>query len=342
MKPITNISTLLLLMASQATTAHVVLDQPRALAGSSYRAVFRVGHGCNGLATAGISVRMPAGVQGAKPMPKPGWVVTTKSEPLATPYTNHGKPVTEEVSEITWTAASKEAAIPDAFYDEFVLRASLPAKTGALWFKVIQSCEEGGKLGRNEWTQVPAEGESTRGLASPAALLVVEAAAPLAAAGLAVPTASPPTPGRAPTGPTFASRAGEIAISRAYALPTLQGIRNGAAYIEQIDNKGKQADRLLRASTVAADKVELHTMSVDANNVMRMRPVPDIALTPGSPVKMQPGGGLHIMLLGLKKPLVEGDRFTLTLEFERSGKTDVTVQVQAPKSGVDEHAEHQH
>ena len=342
MRPITNIAALVLLMASQASTAHVVLDQPKAAAGSSYRAVFRVGHGCNGLATTGLSVRIPPGVQGAKPMPKPGWVLTTKSEPLTTPYTNHGKPVTEEVSEITWTVASKASALPDNFYDEFVLRASLPSKPGALWFKVIQSCEEDGKTGRNEWTQVPAEGESTRGLASPAALLVVEAAAAQTAVVPVVPTPSPPTPGRAPTGSAIASRAGDISISRVYALPTLQGIRNGAAYIEQIDNKGKQADRLLRASSAVADKVELHTMSVDAKNVMRMRPVPDIALTPGSPVKMLPGGGLHIMLLGLKKPLVEGDRFTLTLEFERAGKTDVTVQVQAPKSGPDEHAGHQH
>lgn len=167
----------LALMFCGMAQAHVVLEQPKAASGSSYRASFRVGHGCAGAPTTGISVRIPDGVQGAKPMPKPGWTLTTRSEKLAVPYTSHGKRVEADVVEITWTAVGQENALPDAHYDEFVLRAGLPAQPGPLWFKVIQTCNDNGRTTRNEWTQVPAEGTSTRGLSSPAALLFVEPAA---------------------------------------------------------------------------------------------------------------------------------------------------------------------
>jgi len=177
-----SIAALVLLIASQAASAHVVLEQRSAAAGSNYRAAFRVGHGCDGLATTGISVRIPAGVKGAKPMPKPGWVLAVRSETLATPYTSHGKQITTDVVEISWSAATSQAALPDTHYDEFVLRATLPATPGALWFKVIQTCDDGGHSGRNEWVQVPAEGTSTKGLPLPAALLEVEPVAAPAAA----------------------------------------------------------------------------------------------------------------------------------------------------------------
>jgi periplasmic copper chaperone A len=168
---------LVLLFAGAPAWSHVVLDQPTAVAGSSYRAAFRVGHGCDGMATTGITVHIPAGVQGAKPMPKPGWVLAIRTEQLAVPYTSHGKPVTEEVREITWTAATPEAALPDAHYDEFVVRLTLPATPGALWFPSVQRCDLAGTSARKEWTQVPTGGDSTRGLPLPAALLKLTPAA---------------------------------------------------------------------------------------------------------------------------------------------------------------------
>jgi periplasmic copper chaperone A len=165
--------------AAPAAQSHVTLEQAVATAGSSYRAVFKVGHGCDGLATTGIRVQLPAGVQGAKPMPKAGWALTMRTDKLATPYTRHGKEITGDVSEVGWTATSKEAALPDAHYDEFILRANLPSTAGALWFKVVQSCEDkNGKQVTKEWTQMPSEGHSTRGLQTPAALLLLEPAAP--------------------------------------------------------------------------------------------------------------------------------------------------------------------
>ncbi len=166
---IKTIATYALFSWATAVFPHVVLDEPVALAGSGYKAALRVGHGCEGAATTAITVLLPAGFQGAKPMPKPGWVLAIRREKLARPYSSHGKQVTEDVTEISWTAAARENWLPDAWYDEFVLRGSLPAEAGALWFKVLQTCEKG----RLEWTQVPAAGTSTKGLKSPAALLEV-------------------------------------------------------------------------------------------------------------------------------------------------------------------------
>jgi periplasmic copper chaperone A len=150
-----------------AAFGHVVLDEPAALAGTGYKAALRIGHGCQGTATTAVKVIIPPGFRGAKPQPKPGWVIATKVEKLAKPYDSHGRAVTDDVAEITWTAASKDSALPDAHFDEFVLRGTLPAEPGPMWFKVLQTCEKGNW----DWSEVPANGTSTKGLKAPAALL---------------------------------------------------------------------------------------------------------------------------------------------------------------------------
>ncbi|MFZ5567047.1 MAG: YcnI family protein [Pseudomonadota bacterium] len=156
-------------LGASLAQAHVVLEEPAALAGSSYRASFRVGHGCAGSPTTGIQVYLPAGVRGAKPMPKAGWALTTRRALLAQPYESHGKTVREDVVEISWTVENPAQALPDDWYEEFVLRATLPAQAGALWFRVLQTCASG----QLDWADIPAQGTSTRGMKTPAVLLEV-------------------------------------------------------------------------------------------------------------------------------------------------------------------------
>jgi uncharacterized protein YcnI len=153
--------------------SHIVLEGKSAPAGSSYKAVFLVGHGCQGSATTGVTVQIPAGFLGAKPYPKAGWTVSSQLGKLATPHDSHGKRITEDVATVSWKATNPEAALPDAFFDEFVLRGKLPASPGPLWFKVLQTCENGS----NDWSEIPASGSSTQGLKSPAALLEIKPAA---------------------------------------------------------------------------------------------------------------------------------------------------------------------
>ena len=144
-------------LAPLAAAAHITLEQPTATAGGAYKAVFRISHGCDGSPTRAITVRLPEGVQQAKPMPKPGWAI--ELQPGA----------------VTWTAANAAAMLSDTHYDEFVLRAQMPERVGALWFKVLQQCERS----QADWAEVPTEGTSTKGLKSPAVLLqLAPAAAP--------------------------------------------------------------------------------------------------------------------------------------------------------------------
>jgi periplasmic copper chaperone A len=170
------VSAAALLMGASSAFSHITLADASAPAGSTYRATLRVGHGCGVSPTTAIKVILPDGFKGAKPMPKSGWTLAIVKTKLAQPYDNHGTPVTEDVSEISWTASAPEFWLPDAHYDEFVFRGGLPAQAGALWFKVIQSCEKG----RTDWTEIPVSGTQTKGLESPAALLNVVEAAPAA------------------------------------------------------------------------------------------------------------------------------------------------------------------
>jgi uncharacterized protein YcnI len=145
------------------------LADQAALANTSYRATLRVGHGCEGSPVTAIRVTIPDGFQGAKPMPHPGWVLTTKVGKLDKPYDDHGKQITEGLLEVTWTASGKDNWLQEAWYDEFVLRGTLAVKDGAMWFKVLQTCEKGSI----DWAEVPASGTSIKGLKAPAALLEI-------------------------------------------------------------------------------------------------------------------------------------------------------------------------
>jgi uncharacterized protein YcnI len=142
--------------AAGAAQAHVTLEEPQALAGTSYKAVLRVGHGCAGSATTALTVRIPPGFRNAKPMPKAGWTIALRGDATG-------------ASEISWTAASRADWLPDAYYDEFVLRGQTPAEPGLLWFKVLQQCE----TGQGDWSEVPTSGSDIRGLKAPAAPLDV-------------------------------------------------------------------------------------------------------------------------------------------------------------------------
>jgi copper(I)-binding protein len=125
---------------------------------------------------------------------------------------------------------------------------------------------------------------------------------------------------------------GAIVVAHPYATPSLAGTTTGAAYFVALENGGSVADKLVRVSTPVADHVEIHTMSVDAQGVMRMREIDGVALAPKAKLQMRPGSGMHLMLVGLKQPLKEGATFPMTLQFEHAGSVDVKVVVQTPRA----------
>ena len=123
---------------------------------------------------------------------------------------------------------------------------------------------------------------------------------------------------------------GVLRIEHPSARPTPPGARTGAAYFT-IVNAGKNADRLVRAVSPVADAVELHSMAMDGN-VMRMRAIAALDVPAGSSVTLG-SGGQHVMLVGLKRPLVAGERIPLTLTFEKAGTVDVSAWVEAAPAG---------
>lgn len=162
-----------LMLLASTTRAHVTLEYPVATAGQSYKATFKIGHGCGASPTRVVEVDMPAGVREAKPMPKSGWALEVVREKLAQPYTSHGRSVTEDTTRIRWTARTEADMLQSQHYDEFVLVGSLPQQPGMLYWPVRQICPQG----QLEWTEVPAKGQKWTDLKSPAAELELMPAA---------------------------------------------------------------------------------------------------------------------------------------------------------------------
>ena len=137
--------------ASIPTSAHVTLERQEAPVGSSYKAVLRVPHGCNGSPTTAIRVRVPAGLIAVKPMPKPGWQLNTVSSKYPKTYMLRGASVSEGVTEISWSGGK----LLDEHYDEFVFAGTIAAELGGgqtIYFPVVQECEKG----VHRWIEIPA------------------------------------------------------------------------------------------------------------------------------------------------------------------------------------------
>lgn len=115
-----------------------------------------------------------------------------------------------------------------------------------------------------------------------------------------------------------------LAVEKAWARASAGKAANGGAYVT-ILNGGKEGDRLVAAESGVAKKVEIHTHRND-NGIMRMTRVDGIEIAAGSVVTMRPGG-YHVMLMGLNNPLKQGEKFSLTLVFEKAGKKTVDVAV---------------
>jgi copper(I)-binding protein len=117
---------------------------------------------------------------------------------------------------------------------------------------------------------------------------------------------------------------GGIEVERPWARATAGD--TGATYFS-IVNKGAVPDRLMSASTPAAQSATLHESKVQ-NGVMMMRPLPPLEVAPGKSAELKPGAD-HLMLVGLKHPLKQGESFPLTLHFEKAGDVQVTVKIES-------------
>jgi len=130
---------------------------------------------------------------------------------------------------------------------------------------------------------------------------------------------------------------GDIKISHPWARASLAAkARNGVSYMT-IHNSGTGSDRLIGVSTHIADRAELHAHEIKSS-VMKMRALDAIDVPSGGMVEFKPGG-LHIMLFGLKTPLIKGRSFPMRLKFESAGEIDLMVVIEAG-GGREDHRKH--
>jgi copper(I)-binding protein len=121
-------------------------------------------------------------------------------------------------------------------------------------------------------------------------------------------------------------KAGDLVITQAWSRATPGGAKIAGGYL-MIENNGAAPDRLVSGSADFAGKVEIHEMAMN-NGVMTMRPLDKgLVIEPGKTVKLAPGG-YHLMLMDLKRPLKQGDKVPLALEFEKAGKVVLSLDVQ--------------
>ncbi len=120
-------------------------------------------------------------------------------------------------------------------------------------------------------------------------------------------------------------KAGDISLDHPYALPSLPDGSTGV-YFRTLRNNGRQADRLLSASTPAAASVEIRR-----RHEGRSERLDTLALPPGTALSARHDGEFELRLLGLQAPLKEGDRVPLLLRFERAGEHAAMAWVQTPR-----------
>jgi periplasmic copper chaperone A len=116
-----------------------------------------------------------------------------------------------------------------------------------------------------------------------------------------------------------------IAVEQPWARATPKGTKMGAAFMTLVNN-GASAERLLGATTPLAEHVQFH-QETEEKGVSRMRELKAVDIKPGGKIIFKPGE-MHVMIVGLKQPLIEGQTFPLTLQFEKAGIVEVTVPVQ--------------
>jgi copper(I)-binding protein len=256
--------------AATLASAHVSLKPEFVEAGTTYRGVLHVGHGCEGAATTGLEVQLPGA--GTRVFP----------------------------------AADKA---------DVAIEFPAPKRPGPLWIKILQRC---GATSAN-WADAPAQGTSTEGMKTPAALVQVMTPADAAAWRM------------------------RPSVEDGWVRASVPGQLSTGAFMRIVANEPTQ---LVSASSPVAGVAEVHAMKMEGD-VMRMRPAGPIDLPVGSAFELKPSG-YHLMLQDLKKPLEAGSTVPVTLVFRNAKGVEtrqelrLPVAVLAPGGGAMSGHDHKH
>jgi copper(I)-binding protein len=114
-----------------------------------------------------------------------------------------------------------------------------------------------------------------------------------------------------------------VAITGAWARATAPGQTVGAVYMSLVSAGD---DHLTSVESSDADMAMLHK-TVSKGGMSDMQDMDTLALPAGRMVSLAPNG-MHLMLMGLKHPLIPGQSVHLTLTFAKSAKVSAQVPVQ--------------
>ncbi|MDH5680014.1 MAG: copper chaperone PCu(A)C [Spirochaetota bacterium] len=132
---------------------------------------------------------------------------------------------------------------------------------------------------------------------------------------------------------------GAISVEKPWIVAVPEHSRTTAAYMT-LHNKMPEGDVLLSVETDIAKSVELHNI-IRVDGKMRMRQVSQIKIPAKGSTTLK-RGGLHLMLIGLLKPVKEGDTVTLILNFKNAGKITTMAQVGKTSAKKSQHHHHHH
>ena len=125
-----------------------------------------------------------------------------------------------------------------------------------------------------------------------------------------------------------AATLGSIEIHRPWARPSSETPRQAGGFCV-LTNKGAEPDRLVAASSPAAEKVEIHAIKVVGPDIKMCPRDNGLAVPAGATLTLQPRGS-HLLVVGLSAPLVPGAHLPVTLTFEKAGRIDLEFLVEAP------------
>lgn len=132
----------------------------------------------------------------------------------------------------------------------------------------------------------------------------------------------------------------QVSVKDPWVRPTVAQQKVTGAFMQLT---ASQDMKLISVSTPIASSAEIHMMEMD-KDVMRMRELNDLDLPNGKTIELKPGS-YHIMLMGLKRAIKEGEVVNLTLHLEGKDKKQQTLEVKAIAKAVnnkatDTHAAH--
>jgi copper(I)-binding protein len=119
----------------------------------------------------------------------------------------------------------------------------------------------------------------------------------------------------------------QVRIENAWIRPTAPGVKLAAGYMV-IRNTGATADKLISASSPAAEKIETH-VTVKDGDILRMREVKGYAIPAKGAFALKPGGA-HLMFVNIKAPLAQDQKVHAVLRFEKAGEVKVDFAVGQP------------